>query len=241
MFPYDYPKWIINGKNVGRNSAVDSHPDKGEDNEAIDYFWHHLSRIKQKEGELPGMVECIQYPGETIFVPGGWWHAVLNLDDTMAVTQNYCGPNNFDSVWRRMRVSRKKLSEFFLRTLRTTEPAFYKRALQLNRDDKFVFYKHRVRGNFVNDISTPTFTDSTSSSSSSSSYPDSGNKSIIFLDEESEDDESRNKKRDEEIKSELRINPTDAQIEKHFDEVKKKKLQKTDELNIKFEEEKPQE
>ena len=77
MFPYDYPKWVVNGKNV---------QEKGEDSEAIDYFWHHLNRIRKREGELPGMIECIQYPGETIFVPGGWWHAVLNLDDTMAVT-----------------------------------------------------------------------------------------------------------------------------------------------------------
>lgn len=162
MFPFNLPKWIVNGKNVQR---------RDEDSEAIDYFWHHLQRIKQREGPIEGMIECVQHPGETIFVPGGWWHAVLNLDDTMAVTQNYCGEANFDRVWRRLRVSRKKLSEYFLRCLREKEPEYYKRALKMNLKDRFVFYTQKRRGNYVLDVSTATFTDSTSSSSSSSSYP----------------------------------------------------------------------
>lgn len=135
------------------------------------------------------MIECIQHPGDTIFVPGGWWHAVLNLDDTMAVTQNFCGTANFDRVWQRLRVSRKKLSEYFLRCLRAKEPEYYKKALKINKKDKFVFYNQKKRGNFLLDISTATFTDSTSSSSSSSSYPSE------YSDPE---DEEKNKKKAQE-------------------------------------------
>ena len=101
MFPPTAPKHLVRGDHLKQ---------RGEDNEAITYFVRILPRIKEEERRryraglpLLGMREVLQYPGDTIFVPGGWWHAVLNLEDTIAVTQNYVSTVNFAAVWRKAR------------------------------------------------------------------------------------------------------------------------------------------
>ncbi|CAA3032529.1 F-box At5g06550 [Olea europaea subsp. europaea] len=43
-------------------------------------------------------VECVCKAGEVIFVPSGWWHLVINLEYSVAITQNYVSRRNLLSV-----------------------------------------------------------------------------------------------------------------------------------------------
>ena len=49
----------------------------------------------------------VQRPGETVFVPRGWWHAVINLEFSVALTQNFGARRDFENVWQSMQVKRR--------------------------------------------------------------------------------------------------------------------------------------
>jgi len=50
-----------------------------------------------KVGDVRPM-ECVCEAGEVIFVPRGWWHCVLNLEESVAITQNYVSERNLLTV-----------------------------------------------------------------------------------------------------------------------------------------------
>lgn len=44
------------------------------------------------------MKECILHEGELMFVPSRWWHLVINLDWSIAITQNFVSEHNLANV-----------------------------------------------------------------------------------------------------------------------------------------------
>ena len=107
LFPPGLPREVVKPK---------AYLKAGEDDEPIDYFTNVLPRIRAAHPEL-AVTEFVQRPGETVFVPGGWWHAVLNLDDTVAITQNFCSSTNWDRVWTATREGRRGMGRKLLRVL----------------------------------------------------------------------------------------------------------------------------
>ncbi|KAL0483448.1 hypothetical protein AKO1_014781 [Acrasis kona] len=59
-------------------------------------------------------IEFIQRPGDLVYVPTGWWHIVLNLEECIAVTHNFCNTHNIHNVSRFIRTknSEKLIDKF---------------------------------------------------------------------------------------------------------------------------------
>jgi histone arginine demethylase JMJD6 len=55
------------------------------------WFRDYYPREMAKPGHASAVIELLQYPGETVYVPAGWPHAVLNIGDgiNVAITHNY--------------------------------------------------------------------------------------------------------------------------------------------------------
>jgi hypothetical protein len=57
-------------------------------------FWSYHMKERKNPDLSKRPLEGIAHPGDVIFVPQGYWHMVVNLEDTIAITQNYVSTSN---------------------------------------------------------------------------------------------------------------------------------------------------
>mmetsp|Transcript_10918 Transcript_10918/g.30889 ORF Transcript_10918/g.30889 Transcript_10918/m.30889 type:complete len:251 (-) Transcript_10918:656-1408(-) len=102
----------------------------------------------QAQSGNPRPVEGTVGPGDVIFVPRGWWHMAINLEYTVAVTQNYVSSANLPHVLRFLRsrsadlvsgcsaCQRGTLYDEFVSALREAEPNTLRAAEETERKHK---------------------------------------------------------------------------------------------------------
>ncbi|KAJ3092958.1 hypothetical protein HDU96_002568 [Phlyctochytrium bullatum] len=74
-----------------------------------EWFLNHYHEIASSPVKP---IECICRAGDLIFVPRGWWHAVMNLEETVAITQNFVSRENLSHVLRFMATKPDQISGF---------------------------------------------------------------------------------------------------------------------------------
>ncbi|KAI8453547.1 hypothetical protein BY996DRAFT_4583001 [Phakopsora pachyrhizi] len=122
---------------------------------AVEWFLNYYQEAKEiygvtsKNSETRGtMYEGICSAGEIFFVPSGWWHLVINLEPSIAITQNFVSQVELVEVLHFMKYRSDQLSgfksiatkgahkqeeaifELFVRRLRSCEGMVEERALE---------------------------------------------------------------------------------------------------------------
>ena len=110
----------------------------------MQYWEEHMERYRTQPAHKRPL-ECTVHPGDVIFVPHGWWHMVVNLDDrNIAITHNYVSPSNLGNVLkfftekqdqvsgcrdRKESIKPEYLYDEFVKVLQEKEPEHLQKAL----------------------------------------------------------------------------------------------------------------
>ncbi|KAK5983616.1 Bifunctional arginine demethylase and lysyl-hydroxylase psr-1 [Trichostrongylus colubriformis] len=119
-----HKRWVLIPPEAPRTLVKPYQSEKGKHpDEAITWFTTVYKRVRAPTWpkEYP-VIEARQGPGDTMFVPSGWWHVVINEDNTIAITQNFCSVVNLHQVWPRTVKGRPKLSKHWFKRLNKERP-----------------------------------------------------------------------------------------------------------------------
>ncbi|CAG8546309.1 6878_t:CDS:2 [Funneliformis caledonium] len=104
-------KWIMYPPDV-LPPGVFTSDDEAEVTSPVSIMEWHLNFYKETQKPNLRPLEVICKAGEIIFVPNGWWHMVINLEDSIAITQNFVGTWNLRNVLSFLRDKPYQISGF---------------------------------------------------------------------------------------------------------------------------------
>ena len=91
--------------------------------EGAAYWWSTQYPMLRERADELGMLEVLQKPGELIYVPAGWWHAVINVTEwTVAVTHNLIHPRALSTTFEMASKSDPLFAKRWWRCLRQFSP-----------------------------------------------------------------------------------------------------------------------
>ncbi|RFU32005.1 hypothetical protein B7463_g4302, partial [Scytalidium lignicola] len=105
--------WIMfpSGKNIPPPPGVFVSEDQSEVTSPLSIAeW--LLEFHAAARDTPGCIEAICMEGEVLHVPSGWWHLVVNLDSSIAITQNFVPRSHLPGVLSFLRDKPDQVSGF---------------------------------------------------------------------------------------------------------------------------------
>ena len=98
--PISVSEWFINhyAEHCRIRSQYDQRRQRAGFNTLCDVYQHAHTTGTPVNMDLVGPVEVTCHAGQCIYIPHNWWHIAINIEDSIAVTQNYCNDSNLIDI-----------------------------------------------------------------------------------------------------------------------------------------------
>lgn len=92
-------------------------------------LWFSSEWYERSIRDVPGAIEILQRPGETVYVPAGWPHLVLNLELSTAITHNYATEYpSFERIHLAVKNEEPDMYKQWLGSLRRHRPGLWSKS-----------------------------------------------------------------------------------------------------------------